>query len=227
MPLALVALVNISVAPTPGKQPLDNSIALVLERLHTISASSKTGRSLQLHAKLREICTGAEGTAEADKMMLKYRANTAKFGSQRSTDREELLTAARATCGRKLLRVQAASTHRASADLVAGSLRVAAPDLTGWSKACPELEPRATNGAGKPFCRRGRNNDEVGLFVNEKQSAACINSTGPSTSEYNRHCGVEAELRAMLLQAVRDHTWTISHAKMDQKRGETTLRASC
>lgn len=221
MPLGLVALVSISVAPNPGKQPLDNNVALVLERLHTITTSTKTGRSLQLHAKLREICTSAEGTGVADKMMLKYRANTAKFGRQSSEDWQELLTTAHATCAPTLLRVTAAHNHRKGAGL-AGSLRVSAPDLTDWSKACPQLEPRATQGAGKSFWRRGRDNDEVGLYIT---SAAYINSNGLSTSGRPRNRGVEAELRAMLQQAVRDHTWTISHSTVDQKGSEVTLRA--
>jgi hypothetical protein len=207
MPLALAVLLNVSVAP--GLSPPD--IGLILGGLHASSASSKSRRSLQLHAELRQKCAGA-----ADKLMLNYRADVGKFHRQSKGDWAELLATASSICNHELLRYP--TIRRSSADVVSGvgSLQVGAPDLANWSKACPELEPRATQRATNPFLGRRRSNDAVGVYTMARSAPACNDSTGVSTRRNPRDRGVEAQLRAMLQKAAKDHTWTVSHATMER-----------
>jgi len=205
MPLALAALLSITAAPTPSTSMDD--IGFTLGRLHEVSGSSKTRRSLQLHAELRETCTGAGGVGLADKLMFNYRSNTEKFHRQSSEDWEELLATARLTCDRALLHVPA--THSSGDGVASGisSLRVGAPDLSHWSSVCSELELRVMQRASNPFVRRRKRNDEaVGLHITARPATAC------------RDREVEAQLRKMLQQAAREHMRILSHRITDQKQ---------
>ena len=59
----------------------------VLDLLHETSTLRKTRRSLQLHSLVWQACAATEHAAEADRLMINYRANDrVKFHDQTSGD---------------------------------------------------------------------------------------------------------------------------------------------
>lgn len=193
--LVPATLARASAVPTTEIVPLD--IAATLARLHETSTSRKTRRSLRLHAALRQTCASAGRGSEADKLMLNYRADRAKFHRQTSGDEDELLFAARTRCGR------VAATRRSDANAVSeiassGVKRV--PNLTDWTGTIlPERRARCSSSS---FVLPGENHSgRAGLA---RSTAECTALSSPVRS-YAGEREVEAQLRMMLQRAVRYH----------------------
>ena len=131
--------------------------------------------------------------------MANYRAARARFQRQSAQDWDELLTAARARCHTEALPVAATLRRDYDAHAMSGidSFTVGAPDLADWSKSLLEL-PRVTGYAS--ILQSGSNNNEV---VARK---GCTNSSSLWMRRYPRGRGVEAQLRAVLQQALMEHT---------------------
>lgn len=105
----IVTLTEMSTSVAAATDDYLGSADVVLDRLH--DRSRKVRPSLQLHAQLRQICEGTRAV-EADKLMIKYRADPIRFHRQGADDWNRLLLAARARCCPDSLALRVDSTHR-------------------------------------------------------------------------------------------------------------------